>query len=274
MEHIKLKQLKSGGIKIINIDKRIVNVLKHAAKKSFESLFKEHEEQFYYCTFIQAEDGTPFIFACSYEGLDRTLEQNGIDKNDENERSEFKWSYADSPYCAYGYDDEAYDREFEIRLNSMEEAMRQLDEEGLFGVGEERKKVVVIAEVMPPDYTYTERALRLNPREALTEWLEECAEDEDEEDYYNEIWHPQLCEVILCQPVLEKQMMVKLKKVFYYEGDMKSLMKGCENPPFILKKEVYDTSVNETEEFYHIHVNGDVNSATPSHPFYVYNFEV
>lgn len=30
---------------------------------------------------------------------------------------------------------------------------------------------------MPPDYTNTEIALRLNPQEALTEWLEEIAEE-------------------------------------------------------------------------------------------------
>lgn len=33
------------------------------------------------------------------------------------------------------------------------------------------------AEFMPPDFTNTKRALRLNPREALNEWLEEIAEE-------------------------------------------------------------------------------------------------
>ena len=35
---------------------------------------------------------------------------------------------------------------------------------------------------MPPDYSNTERAIRLNPKDALVSWLEEAAE-EDEEDY-------------------------------------------------------------------------------------------
>lgn len=37
-------------------------------------------------------------------------------------------------------------------------------------------------------------------------------------------------------------------------------------------KEVYATSVSETDEFYHIHVNGEEIIATGTHPFYVYKF--
>ena len=36
--------------------------------------------------------------------------------------------------------------------------------------------------------------------------------------------------------------------------------------------EVYATSVSETDEFYHIHVNGEEIVATGTHPFYVYKF--
>lgn len=37
-------------------------------------------------------------------------------------------------------------------------------------------------------------------------------------------------------------------------------------------KEVYATSVSETDEFYHIHINGEEIVATGTHPFYVYKF--
>lgn len=37
-------------------------------------------------------------------------------------------------------------------------------------------------------------------------------------------------------------------------------------------KEVYATSVSETDEFYHIHVNSEEIVATGTHPFYVYKF--
>ena len=60
----------------------------------------------------------------------------------------------------------------------MEKVMADLDKEGLFGSGERRKCIVVAAEVMPPEYENTERVLRLNEKENLTEWLEEAAETE------------------------------------------------------------------------------------------------
>lgn len=68
-------------------------------------------------------------------------------------------------------------REIQIRINSMERVMHNLDEKGIFGHGKQRLGIVINAEFMPPDYTNTERALRLNPQEALVEWLEEIAEE-------------------------------------------------------------------------------------------------
>jgi hypothetical protein len=73
-------------------------------------------------------------------------------------------------------EDEDYAREYELRLNVMEAALAELDAEGLFGIGPERDQVVVLVEVMPPDYTNTERARRLNPPSALETWLREAAE--------------------------------------------------------------------------------------------------
>lgn len=45
--------------------------------------------------------------------------------------------------------------------------MHRLDSSGLFGHGEKRLAMIINAEFMPPDYTNTQRALRLNPPEAL-----------------------------------------------------------------------------------------------------------
>jgi hypothetical protein len=66
--------------------------------------------------------------------------------------------------------------EFELRLRAMERALARLDAEGVFGTGARRHRLVINAEVMPPDFTNTERALRLNPEESLKDWLAECAE--------------------------------------------------------------------------------------------------
>ena len=73
---------------------------------------------------------------------------------------------------------------------------------------------------MPPDASNTERALRSNSNDSnmeLREGLDECAENDDENDaeergYYWKCRHPQLCDVILQGPVLNKQFMIKLRK--------------------------------------------------------------
>ena len=78
----------------------------------------------------------------------------------ENNRKMLKWSFADSPYCAYGEqyftdvqkmiderdldigddeeDDEKFMEEYEFRMDSMEKVMSDLDKEGIFGSGEKR----------------------------------------------------------------------------------------------------------------------------------------
>lgn len=76
------------------------------------------------------------------------------------------------------------DEEYELRFSAMEEAMKQLDADGLFSKNQPRNEIMVLVEVIPPDYTNTERAYRLNDSgtEVFQEWLEEAAEllDEDE----------------------------------------------------------------------------------------------
>ena len=144
-----------------------------------------------------------FINAKSEEALEKILQEykEKYGWTPENNRRMLKWSFADSPYCAYGEqyftdvqkmiderdldigddeeDDEKFMEEYEFRMDSMEKVMSDLDKEGIFGSGEKRKNIVVAAEVMPPEYTNTERVLRLNSRETLKEWLEEAAEMEE-----------------------------------------------------------------------------------------------
>ena len=62
-------------------------------------------------------------------------------------------------------------------LTTMEVVMSTLDEQGVFGMGARRKCMLINAEVMPPDYTKTLRALRLNEKEDIKVWLREAAED-------------------------------------------------------------------------------------------------
>lgn len=58
----------------------------------------------------------------------------------------------------------------------MESAIVKLDRKGVFGHGGDRERIVVNVEVMPPDFTNTQRAVRLNPPEAVRTWIDEAAE--------------------------------------------------------------------------------------------------
>ena len=177
----------------INLEKR----LEEATRKAIKKLFSENKENFYYCSLVTDEEGNcPVISAWSEEALERVLEEEiEPDEDIETVRLEYKWSYADSPYYAYGeeffeeleelfddrmedLDDEQIEEEIDLRIEAMERVMAVLDQEGLFGIGDDRMKIVINAEIMPPVYENTERAIRLNPKDALKEWLEEIAEFE------------------------------------------------------------------------------------------------
>lgn len=164
-----------------------------AARDAFSQLLARHPEQFYYFTLITTGEAfSPRLSAWSKEALERACTTNP--KPDEA-RHLLKWSYADSPYCGFGEEcfsavdtlfdqrgelyelsDEDADTEYEFRLKAMEEAMRSLDHEGLFGQGQARAECIVLVEVMPPDHTNTDRAIRLNSGAALNVWLEEMGE--------------------------------------------------------------------------------------------------
>ena len=178
----------------LKIDNYLVEIIQNATEEAVSRLFQEHREKFYYCTLITTGEALcPVLSAWSQEALEREVQG---EPNREELLDYLKWSYADSPYFAYGEEFfEAVKRTFierwrelstaeeriaeiEVRLNSMEQAMRNLDKKGLFGSGLQRLNIVINVEVMPPDYTNTRRAIRLNPEEAISEWLIEIAEEE------------------------------------------------------------------------------------------------
>lgn len=161
-----------------------------AAKNILTDLFK-NGEHYYYITLVS--DGlanTPCISAWSYEALERS----GCEDYD---RQMIKWSYSDSPYCCHKQEefdkvknmllqragilnmrDEIFYAECNMRYAAMETAMALLDKEGLFALNQNREEVVVLVETMPPDYTNTERAYRMNDKSSdiFREWLKEAAE--------------------------------------------------------------------------------------------------
>ena len=176
----------------LEIDNEIVLLIREATQKALKKLFDTHNEKFYYCSLITTGEGLcPVISAWSEEALEREANKA---KDAAEAKYYLKWSYGESPYFAYGEEyfadvnrvflermrkittEDERDREVRLRINSMEKVMHDLDADGLFGQGKKRLGIVINAEFMPPDFTNIERALRLNPNEALKEWLEEMAE--------------------------------------------------------------------------------------------------
>jgi hypothetical protein len=172
--------------------KDLADAITKATRLALLSLFDQHPEHFYYISLITTgEAHAPFIAAWSTEALAAETRKHGA-----SSENLLKWSYADSPYMCFGehffgevnqlfslrpqLDHTCSTTEWEVehatRLSAMEYAMRQLDNEGLFGQSFERSKVVINVEVMPPDQTNTTRAMRLNPESALVTWLEEASE--------------------------------------------------------------------------------------------------
>ena len=176
----------------MDFPEEIAQELYHAVKTILTDLFR-NREHYYYITLTSDGGGhTPCISAWSYEALRRSSDV-------EEEREKNKWSYADSPYCCWkqeefhkvealllsrkniwDLDSEAFETEVNLRFEAMEAAMKRLVQEGIFQLNQERSEVVVLVEVMPPDYTNTERAYRMNHANSqiFVEWLEEAAEIE------------------------------------------------------------------------------------------------
>jgi len=170
-------------------DPKLLKLLTGAVRCAAMKLFQETHESFYYFSLITTGEAlSPIVSAWSWEKFAMVPQQN---------KEYFKWSYADSPYFNYGdeyfteikeifselpdiryMDDIEGFIEYETRLKVMESSLRVLDGEGLFGTGSKRNGIVINVEVMPPDYTNTLRALRLNPVDALRDWLVEAAEKE------------------------------------------------------------------------------------------------
>lgn len=171
----------------------VVDSLAAAFRAACQDLLGRHQEHFYYITFVVPEGfARPVLSAWSWEALNRRA---STAPEMEVAKKMLKWSYADSPYYNFGegklksiekyfkagaqlYDLNAAELEKEVnyRVDSVEAAVKRLDSEGVFGTGKARNRIAVLVEVMPPDHSNTRRGIRLNPPEAIANWLSEAAE--------------------------------------------------------------------------------------------------
>ena len=137
---------------------------------------------FYYCVLVTTGNALPpVVSAWSKEALAKAADPE-MDR----------WHYGTSPYLDFGsshfeqvrelwdlrpqMSDDCWRAEYDLRMVALETALSTLDAEGLFGRGALRNQLMINVEVVPPDFTNTERAIRLNPRPAIERWLEEAAE--------------------------------------------------------------------------------------------------
>lgn len=171
----------------------LIAAITAATRLAVKDLFAAYpNHHFYYCSLITTEEAhAPIFTAWSYEALEEEAKKAG----GSDAEYYLKWSYADSPFCIWGeghyeevrrlfelrpniHEDPpgGYESEYCVRVSAMAAAMAQLDAEGLFGMGEERMRIVIGAEVMPPDLSYVVIVRQLNPPRAIETWLREAAE--------------------------------------------------------------------------------------------------
>lgn len=180
---------------MIPTEYQLVESIKFACREVISSLFNKNESFYYIALITDGEAHSPFLTAWSHEALNAYLTENKIEIGSED-ALDVKWFYGDSPYNFYDnqsfnnvnklfelrpkmdewMSNEEWDLEFNFRISVMENAMEELSKEGVFGQNEERDKIMINVEVVPPDETNTERAIRLNPKKAIEEWLKEVAE--------------------------------------------------------------------------------------------------
>lgn len=175
---------------MIPSETELADALTEAARAAIIDLYRDNPgHTFYYITLTTpGEAFGPALSAWSHEALAERPDTDDI-----------RYSYADSPFSIVGeqhlapvrklfaarpnvfdlVDDDQSDAEFELRLRAIETALRKLDAEELFGTGEARANVLVLAEVVPDDPENADRARRLNPPgPALDDWLTWTGEEE------------------------------------------------------------------------------------------------
>ena len=256
---------------VMNRKQKIYNLLLEATEKSFVELFERHKEEYYYCALVMVEDATPCIVAMSYEALELILnDMYDNEKDKDDNRSKYKWSYADSPYFGYCYEkyfkdvDEAFytdiwstnisDNEYSNRIDEwmkiMGEVMEALKEKGIFHTYCPAN-VFINAELQPPETDINvQNAKYLNSNTVFNIWYEENKEETEENDIdWNEVWNPKMCRVVLVEKLIDKKIAAKIRKDFLSKISLNEFIKLCNCPPFIINdKFLYKTALDLIEK--------------------------
>ncbi|MWW26900.1 DUF4303 domain-containing protein [Algibacter lectus] len=173
--------------------------IKNATRKTFLELseYLSGEQIYYFVLTTTGELLSPGHSVWTEKLLDKvTKNQIKPNENYNDLKSDLKWSYADSPLFYYGkkhfnlveniflkcpnlFDltEKEYIKEFDNRINAMTNALIELDREGIFGIEDKRKRIMINVEINPCDESNIERAKKLNPNGGIVEeWLSEFKE--------------------------------------------------------------------------------------------------
>lgn len=155
----------------------LVDAIAGPLERAIQQLRRDHPEDFCVYALVTSGEGYRPYLAATVHGENR-------------------WDLAGSPYDIVGDEllsqtESAFlargelhemseadaEQEYWRRLASMEAALRQLDDDGLFGQDSDRDRVLLLVATMPPDESDAAFAKRLNPSGPLLDaWLDEAAE--------------------------------------------------------------------------------------------------
>lgn len=175
----------------------IERALAEALRKTLTDLIIDFpNDNFYYFVLTTVGEAlTPGHSIWSEELLDLESEKQSLENKREDKeavKSIIRYSYADSPLF-YHYERhfkkveelfldrqpvinnitlEYSEKEFDLRINSMINALKIVDNEKFFGIGKQRERWFLNVEVNPPDGSNLIRAKNFNSKDRIKEWID------------------------------------------------------------------------------------------------------
>lgn len=147
-----------------------VQDIRDAARETYRALLAKHPGEHFYAFALYTDSGAMTVVpaANSAEGLQRVRRKMGV--RDEESAPEFTWATGEwvyesaearmfTPLCkrladavlSVRFPESTFGRFFDELQRDMIEALRMLDQEGLFGVGAERERITLFVTISDDD---------------------------------------------------------------------------------------------------------------------------
>jgi hypothetical protein len=180
--------------------------IKEAVKNTVKELFEINEDFYFLVLVTTGQASPPYLSAVSIEGLKRVVnkyvEEYRYDPNDSDLEISLKWSFADSPYVLFGCEkyfkdveslfylrpslqdrldgkmtEKEWLTEYDLRLEIMLLALKELDEEDVFERSKKRKNCFL--NVSPECLNVKRTAFILNNSEIVNQVIKDGGLEED-----------------------------------------------------------------------------------------------